>query len=106
MTYDEIRTLIIKRRKNGESYGDIAKDYNISRPSARRIFLGLRVGKKTRDAIGVGPPKKLLDTRERRRDLNKIAIYWGYENWSNYETQILKNFDGNFDWSTKTWKDN
>lgn len=104
-TIEEIRAGIKEARKNGVSYRMIAEGLYITPPSVQRIEQGKKIGGKTIRALKLDPSEKLQATRERREKLNKIAAYWKYESWSNYETVVLKDFDKNYNFETGEWRD-
>jgi hypothetical protein len=104
-TIEQIRTEIKKSRKNGISYRKLAKIYLVEAPTIRRIERGEKLGTKTLNILSVDPSKKLECTRIRIAKKNKIAQYWGYKSWSDYETQMIRDFDENFDPETNTWKE-
>jgi hypothetical protein len=98
MDIDTVRQDILKRRENGETYESIGKVHNLEKPMIKYIEThpNYKPSAKISKKLNLSPSAKLLDTRRRRAELNAIAIYWGYENWANYETRVLKDFREHF----------
>lgn len=98
MDIDQVRTEIQNRRKNGETYEKISLYFGIEKSMIKYIetHLSYKPSAKISKKLNLSPSAKLLDTRRRRAELNAIAVYWGYENWANYETRVLKDFREHF----------
>jgi hypothetical protein len=89
MDIGQLRRLIQKRHKNGESFRIIAASYGITKPMACQIFHGYKPGKRVSAILNLDPDPDLKYTRSRRDRLDEIASGWGYVNWCAYETAML-----------------
>lgn len=88
-------SISIKRLKQEKdklgSYAKLARKYDVN---VRYVWELLALGKiptskKIRNKLGI-IPASLERTRARNHNLDEIARSWGYDGWSNYESEILK----------------
>ena len=90
MKLDTLCTWIKDCRKNGSTYAEMAHSLNISKAMVRLIEQGHKPGPEVSAKLGLEPSAKLSYTRNRRKILNEIAQEWGYDNWSEYETDTIQ----------------
>jgi predicted transcriptional regulator len=91
MTGIELVENVQKLKNDGLSFSQIGKILNLSKPTVRRIYLTKKIPPCAKKNLEPSP--KLKATRERREKLDKIALFWKYENWSNYETACIRDFE-------------
>jgi hypothetical protein len=85
-----LRVEIVKRHENGDSYKTIGDSLGISKATADRIAHGHKPGKEIASVLKLDPANDLLYTRNRNALLDTIARGWGYEGWSDLETQLIR----------------
>lgn len=107
MDIETVRTEIQNRRKNGETYEVIGKHFDIQKSMVKYIedHPDYKPSPYISKKLNLEPSKKLQATRIRRSTLNKIARYWKYANWSDYETKVIENFEKCFDFDIGEWKE-
>jgi putative AlgH/UPF0301 family transcriptional regulator len=103
MDIDTVRQDILKRRENDETYESIGAVHGIGKSMVKYIEThpNYKPSAKVSKSLNLSPSAKLLQTRQAQKELNEIAVYWGYTSWSNYGTQVRKDFakyfrDGKF----------
>jgi transposase len=101
---DTVRKRLKSEYRKTKSYAIMAEKYGVSKGVLYNFLHRgtIPANVEYQEKMGLIKPKsdkpsaKLLDTRRRRAELNSIAVYWGYENWANYETRVLKDFRERF----------
>jgi len=90
MKLDELCQYVKRCREIDMTYQQIADDLHVSKAMAKLLEQGHKPGPEVSAKLGLEPSAKLSYTRNRRKILNEIAQEWGYDNWSEYETDTIQ----------------